>query len=63
MVEKIEDILVRRDGYMMVEAIEEVQAARVELEDRVWSPEEHGDPYDICMDLWGLEPDYLEQLY
>ena len=60
--ETIKEILMNRDNYSEEEVEKEINAAKVDLEDRIMSPEEYGDPYDICMDWWGLEADYIEEL-
>jgi hypothetical protein len=59
----IKEILMDRDGYSEQEAIEEIQSAMVDLEDRIHDPDTYGDPYDICMDWFGLEPDYIDELF
>jgi len=60
--ESILEVLMRRDGMSKKEAIEEIKAAKVELEDRLHDPDSYGDPYDICMDWWNLESDYIDEL-
>ena len=60
MIERIEDVLIRRDGMTPEEAAETVEEARMELAKRL----EDGDtPMDFCEEWFGLEPDYLDQLY
>lgn len=56
---RIEDVLVRRDGMARWEAEKMVDSAREELLERI---EEGETPYDFCREVFGLEPDYLEQL-
>jgi hypothetical protein len=58
-VDSIVDVLMRRDGLSREEAEDEVQNAREELMDRLADGD---DPYDICQELFGLEPDYLMEL-
>ena len=55
-----EPILVARDGITKEEADEQVADARAELMDRLADGEM---PYDLCGELFGLEPDYLEELF
>lgn len=57
--EKIADILVRRDGLSKQEADKRVKEARLELLKRV---EEGEMPMDFCEEEFGLEPDYLDEL-
>lgn len=59
MVESIANILVRRDGLTKAEAEREVEYARKTLQGML---EEGEDPFDLCEELFGLEPDYLEEL-
>ncbi len=56
----IAQILVARDGITMQEAEEQVADGRAELMDRLADGEM---PYDLCGELFGLEPDYLEELF
>jgi hypothetical protein len=59
MVDKIADVLMKRDGMTLEEAQELIYEARTEANDRIWRGE---DAYDICEEYFGLEPDYLEEL-
>ncbi len=56
----IAQILVARDGITKEEADEQVADARAELMDRLADGEM---PYDLCGELFGLEPNYLEGLF
>ena len=59
----IKEVLISRDELTEDEAQEAVDDAKVEFEDRLHDPDTHGDPFEICSDLFGLEPDYLNELY
>jgi len=59
MVDKIADVLIKRDGYTREEAEREVEVAREELMARIGDGEM---PFDFCEEWFGLEPDYLEEL-
>ena len=48
-------------GYTRDEAKNSIVMAREELEDLLAEGETEA-AYDICMDYWGLEPDYLMDL-
>jgi len=57
--ERIEEILMERDGLTKEEAYAVVEEATEELHRRIGE----GDmPFDFCQEYFGLEPDYLEQL-
>lgn len=59
MVDKIADVLVRRDGYSRAEAERLVEIAKQDFRERL----ERGEmPFDICEEHFGLEPDYVEEL-
>ena len=59
MVDKIENVLMKRDGMRLKEARELICEAREEALIRLGD----GDmPYDICEEWFGLEPDYLDEL-
>jgi hypothetical protein len=59
MVDKIENVLMQRDGMSRWEAEELVSQAAQDFKDRL----ERGEmPFDICEEWFGLEPDYVEQL-
>ena len=56
---RIKEALMERDGLSPCQADKAVEEARAELLERL----EEGDmPFDICEELFGLEPDYLEDL-
>ena len=56
---ELESVLVTRDGMTEDEAAQAVAEAREELLERI----EDGDmPFDICEEIFGLEPDYLLDL-
>lgn len=59
MVDKIEDVLVKRDGMSRWEAEELVEQAAQDFRNRLANGEM---PFDICEEWFGLEPDYAEQL-
>jgi hypothetical protein len=59
--ENIKTILMKRDQMTSEEADALISEAMEDLEDRL----KDGDfesAYDICMDYFGLEPDYLEDM-
>jgi len=55
----IKQILIERDGLTAEEAEEQIELARVELNNRLG---EGAMPFDICEEFFGLEPDYLDEL-
>jgi len=55
----IKQVLMQRDGLTEAEADAEVRFARKELQTRLAAGEL---PFDLCEELFGLEPDYLEDL-
>jgi hypothetical protein len=59
MAESLRSVLMRRDGLTEAEADAAVNEAREELQDRLAEGEM---PFDICEELFGLEPDYLMEL-
>ena len=59
MVDKIRDVLIKRDGYTEAEADAEVEFAAEALMERLAEGEM---PFDFCEEMFGLEPDYLEEL-
>lgn len=59
MVDSIASVLIRRDGLTQEEADREVEYAHKTLYGML---EEGEDPSDLCEELFGLEPDYLEEL-
>ena len=59
--ESIRDILIRRDGISPTEADELIAEAREALQEYIAEGDlERID--NICMDFFGLEPDYIEEL-
>jgi len=58
--EKIKDILMKRDRMTEEEAEDLIDEAKTYLAKRRLEAREI--PYDICEDLFGLEPDYIEEL-
>ena len=54
-------ILMERDGVSEQEACEAVEDAKEELQERL-ADSSMGDPYEICADCFGLEPDYIMDL-
>ena len=55
----IVEVLMERDGMSRENAVEAVEEAQIELRERIAD----GDyPYDLCEELFGLEPDYLMEL-
>jgi len=57
--EKIKDILMKRDRMTEEEAEDLIDEAKTDLAERLEAGEI---PYDICEDWFGLEPDYIEEL-
>ncbi len=58
---EIKKILMQRDGLTNREAETEIEIARQELRDRLAGGDMMG-AMETCGDLFGLEPDYLEEL-
>jgi len=56
--ERIADILVKRDGLSIEQALSRVKRAQKKFNRLLENGEE---PYDFCHDEFGLEPDYLDQ--
>jgi hypothetical protein len=55
----IKEILMSRDGMSENEAQNLIRDAKIALEESI----SNGDPdYDICMNWFGLEPDYIYEL-
>ena len=48
-----------RDGLSKQDAQDQIDEARAELNDRLADGD---DPYEICQEFFGLEPDYLMDL-
>lgn len=59
MVDKIADVLIKRDGYTREEAEQAVRDARNRLMNLIADGEY---PFDFCEEEFGLEPDYLDEL-
>ena len=57
--ESLKQVLIRRDGLTDQQAQEQIEDARTELLARL---DEGEMPFDLCEELFGLEPDYLEEL-
>jgi len=55
------EVLVRRDNMSEEDAMELINEAKDELEMRL-SGESNENAYEICMDYFGLEPDYIMEL-
>ena len=53
------EVLMRRDGISKEEAQELIDLAKDDLNERLADGEM---PYDICMEWFGLEPDYIMEL-
>jgi hypothetical protein len=53
-------VLIERDGLTQEEARRQVDEAREELSCRLADGEM---PFDLCEELFGLEPDYLVDLF
>jgi len=54
-------MLMERDGITAREAREMIDAARAELEERIAEGDLLG-AEEVCLDVLGLEPDYLDDL-
>lgn len=59
MTDSIKKVLMERDGLTEQEAEKRVEEAKTELHERLGKGEM---PFDICEELFGLEPDYLMDL-
>jgi len=58
----IKQVLIQRDGISAEEADAQIAEAKAALQEAL----EEGDmesAYEICMDYFGLEPDYLMDLF
>lgn len=55
----LKKVLMERDGLTEEQADEQIKEAKIILNERLGEGES---PYDICEELFGLEPDYLEDL-
>ena len=56
---KLKDVLMQNLDMTEAEANAEIKDARQELIKLIGNGEM---PFDYCLDRWGLEPDYLEEL-
>ncbi len=56
----LKQVLMERDGMSESEALDAIQDARNQLRECL---DEGGDPSNICEELFGLEPDYLDELF
>lgn len=61
--ENIVDILIKRDGLTRREAEMLVQDAKTEFNELMASGDMFSEMDSFCYDWFGLEPDYLEQLF
>ena len=59
MVASIKQVLMERDSMTEAEAEDLIQAAAADLNERLAVGEE---PFDICQEWFGLEPDYIFEL-
>ena len=57
----LKSALMRKMGLTSSEADKEIQDAREELSE-VIEDDDLDEAFDFCMDRWGLESDYLEEL-
>jgi hypothetical protein len=63
MSEKIIKILMERDGNTYQEAQERIKEAQERIEEALLAHDEfQEDPFEICYEHFGLEPDYLMDL-
>ena len=58
--ETIKQVLMRRDGMSSEEAEELIEEAKADLHERLEAGEM---PEDICQEWFGLEPDYIFDLF
>jgi len=59
--ESIKDILMRRDGMTEEDALALIEDAKEQLDIYIYSGQLIS-AGDICMEFFGLEPDYLSEL-
>jgi len=59
----IREILIERDEMLPEEADELIEEAREEFSRLLMSGRDEGDLWEFCGDWFGLEPDYLEELF
>jgi len=55
----LKQVLIEDFDYTIEEAEQSIQDAQEDLMDRLMNG---GDPFEVCYDHFGLEPDYLEDL-
>jgi len=58
----IKQILIERDGMSEREADHLINQAKDDLHNRLNSPSDYDNAFDICADWFGLEPDYIMEL-
>jgi len=56
----IKEVLMERDGMTAREADDFINQAKEDLHERL---EEGETPFDICEEWFGLEPDYIDELF
>ena len=59
--ESLQQVLMRRDNLTAAEAIEQIQEAR-DILNSYLADEEYESAHNICEEMFGLEPDYLDDL-
>jgi len=57
----IKQVIMRRDGMSSTEADELIDAAKDQLEEYI-ADDDQESAYEVCMEFFGLEPDYLMEL-
>ena len=57
----IKQVIMRRDGMSSAEADELIDAAKDQLEEYI-ADDDQESAYEVCMEFFGLEPDYLMEL-
>ena len=57
--ETILSVLMERDKMSVEDALDLIEQAREDLNERLADGEQ---PHDICMEWFGLEPDYIMEL-
>lgn len=60
--ESLKEVLIRRDKISAEEADKLILAAQQDLENYLMEDDMEA-AYNICEDHFGLEPDYIEELY
>jgi len=59
----IREILIERDEMLPEEADELIEEAKEEFNRRLIDGDQEEDLWEFCGDWFGLEPDYLEELF